>query len=101
MKASSGCVEMFLLSPVDTRPVYLLTNIPICDSDNDCIRWDKVTRQQITIKRPVAIELWVIWVVLTYQINELAPIAATKYSQMISLEWVGLFHVMNSFIGNT
>ena len=42
----------------DTRPVNLLSNIPRCDTDNDCIRWDKVTRQQITINRPVAIELY-------------------------------------------
>ena len=52
------CGNVLAITWKDTRPVNLLTNIPGCDTDNDCIRWDKVTRQQITIKRPVAIELY-------------------------------------------
>ena len=33
------CGNVLTITWKDTRPVNLLTNIPGCDTDNDCIRY--------------------------------------------------------------
>ena len=33
------CGNVLAITWKDTRPVNLLTNIPGCDTDNDCIRY--------------------------------------------------------------